>query len=79
MHARLMSFGQLEIDGSHYDHDVIVEGGRVRRRKKRPSKALRDRYSHTPLSADGRSRGPLELNHGHRRERSAADHARAAG
>ena len=35
MHARLMSFGQLEIDGSHYDHDVIVEGGRVRRRKKR--------------------------------------------
>jgi hypothetical protein len=50
--ARLVSFGQLEIDGRRYDHDVVIEGGRIRRRKKGPSKAFRDRYGHTPLSAD---------------------------
>jgi hypothetical protein len=48
--ARLVTFGQVEIDGRRYDHDVIVAGGRVRRRHKGPSKALRDRYGHTPLT-----------------------------
>ena len=38
MDARLVSFGKLEIDGRRFDHDVVVEGGRVRRRKKGPSK-----------------------------------------
>lgn len=79
MHARLMSFGQLEIDGSHYDHDVIVEGGRVRRRKKRPSKALRDRYGHRLLVAEERSRGPQRLIMGTGASGRLPDHARAAG
>jgi hypothetical protein len=48
--ARLLSFGQIEIDGQRYDHDVVVDGGRVRRRKKGPSKAYRAEYGHTPLS-----------------------------
>jgi hypothetical protein len=52
MDARLVSFGQLEIDGRRFDKDVVIEGGRVRRRKKGPSKAYRDRFGHTPLSAD---------------------------
>lgn len=52
MQARLISFGQIEIDGQQFDHDVVVEGGRVRRRKKGPSKPYRDRFGHTPLSAD---------------------------
>lgn len=52
MDARLVTFGQLEIDGRRFDHDVVVERGRVRRRKKKPSKAYRDRFGHTPLSAD---------------------------
>ena len=52
MDAKLISFGNLEIDGRRFDHDVVVEGGRVRRRKKGPSKPYRDRYGHTPLSAD---------------------------
>lgn len=50
MDARLVSFGQLEIDGQRFSHDVVVEAGRVKRRKKGPSKAHRDRYGHTPLS-----------------------------
>jgi len=45
-------FGAIVIDGSRFEHDVVVETGRVRRRKKGPSKAYRDRYGHTPLSAD---------------------------
>jgi hypothetical protein len=30
----------------------VIEDGRVRKRRKGPSKALRDRYGHTPLSAN---------------------------
>lgn len=52
MNARLISFGQLEIDGRLYDHDVVIDHGEVRKRKKGPSKPYRDRYGHTPLSVD---------------------------
>ena len=44
-------FGSIEIDGVTYEHDVVIEGGRIRKRKKGPSKALRGRYGHTPLTA----------------------------
>ena len=51
MKARLVSFGQIDIEGVHYDYDVVIEKGQVRKRQKKPSKAYRDRYGHTPLSA----------------------------
>ena len=44
------SFGSIEIDGKTYEHDVVLDGGRVRKRRKGPSKSLRARYGHTPLS-----------------------------
>jgi hypothetical protein len=44
-------FGSIEIDGVTYEHDVVIEGGQIRKRKKGPSKALRGRYGHTPLTA----------------------------
>jgi hypothetical protein len=50
--ARFVAFGQIEIDGHRFDRDIVVEGARVRRRKKGPSKAFRALYGHTPLSAD---------------------------
>jgi hypothetical protein len=50
MKARLLRFGLIEIDGERFDHDLVVEGGRVRKRRKKASKPLRDRYGHTPLS-----------------------------
>ena len=50
MDARLVSFGLLELDGRRYDHDVVIEGGRIGKRSKKASKPLRDRYGHTPLS-----------------------------
>ena len=52
MKARLISFGLVEIDGQTYDHDVVIDRGRVTRRKKGPSKAYRDQFGHTPLSLD---------------------------
>jgi hypothetical protein len=52
MDARLVSFGVIEIVGRRFDHDVVLEHGVIRKRKKGPSKVHRDRYSHTPLSVD---------------------------
>jgi hypothetical protein len=46
------SFGSLGIDGEVYQHDVVVDRGDIRKRKKGPSKGLRATYGHTPLSAE---------------------------
>ena len=51
MDARLIDFGVIEIDGERYEHDVVIERGTVRKRSKKASKAYRDEYGHTPLSA----------------------------
>jgi hypothetical protein len=48
--ATLITFGLLEIDGEQFERDVVIERGRVRKRDKKASKPLRDRYGHTPLS-----------------------------
>jgi hypothetical protein len=45
------SFGSIQIDDIRYDHDVVIDRGSIRKRKKQPSKKLRDAYGHTPLSA----------------------------
>jgi len=52
MKTRLLGFGSIEVDGRAYEHDIVIEGGRVRKRKKTPSKAYRSQFGHTPLSAD---------------------------
>ena len=43
-------FGWIEIDGTKYEHDLVIDRGQVRKRKKGPSKQLRPQYGHTPLS-----------------------------
>ena len=43
-------FGSLQIDDVRYEHDVVIDGGSIRKRKKRPSKPFRGAYGHTPLS-----------------------------
>lgn len=51
MKARWIAFGEIEIDGRRYTYDVVIDAGRVEKRKKKASKAYRDRYyGHTPLS-----------------------------
>jgi hypothetical protein len=52
MRFEAFSFGQIRIDGVTYDHDVVIERGEVRKRKKKPSKKYRDAFGHTPVSMD---------------------------
>ena len=46
------SFGSIQIDGSTYEHDVIIDHGEIRKRKKKPSKKFREQFGHTPLSIE---------------------------
>ena len=46
------SFGSIQIDGSTYEHDVVIDHGKIRRRKKAPSKEFRGSFGHTPLSVE---------------------------
>lgn len=50
MKVRLIRVGEIEINGQHYDHDVIIKHGKISRRRKKPSRVYRKRYGHTPLS-----------------------------
>lgn len=52
MNIEYPGFGRIVINGVEYDHDVILEEGKVRARDKRPSKALKSRFGHTPLTDD---------------------------
>ena len=51
MQIEKFSFGQITVDGIMYEHDVVIDHGKVRKRNKKPSKKFRDVYAHTPLSA----------------------------
>ena len=51
MHVDAYEFGRITIDGVSYDHDLVIEEGVVRKRKKGPSKPRRDEFGHTPLTA----------------------------
>ena len=51
MKARLLDFGSIEVEGLRYEHDIVIDGGTVRKRKKKPSKLYRSEFGHTPLSA----------------------------
>jgi hypothetical protein len=44
-------FGSIQVDGMTYEYDVVIDGGSIRKRKKKPSKPFRSAYGHTPLSA----------------------------
>ncbi len=46
------SFGSLRIYGVTYQHDVMIDRGKIRKRKKKVSKKFRDAFGHTPLSIE---------------------------
>ncbi len=52
MRFEAFSFGKIRIDGVTYEHDVVIDRGRVRKRKKKPSRKYRDEFGHTPVSLD---------------------------
>jgi hypothetical protein len=49
--ADLVAFGDLRIEGDRYERDVVIDAGRIRKRKKGPSKSLRSEFGHTPLTS----------------------------
>ena len=52
MKFQQFSFGQIRIDGVEYGYDVVIDRGKIRKRKKEPSKKLREAFGHTPLSLE---------------------------
>ena len=44
------SFGSIRVGGVTYEHDLILDRGKVRKRKKAASRKFRGAYGHTPLS-----------------------------
>jgi hypothetical protein len=51
MKVNLLGFGEIEVDGECYNHDIVIDAAKVKKRKKGVSKHFRDEYGHTPLSA----------------------------
>ncbi len=45
------SFGSIQVDGVTYDRDLVIDRGKIRKRKKAASRKFRSAYGHTPLSA----------------------------
>ena len=52
MRVQKFSFGSIRIDGVTYEHDVVIDRGNVRKRKKKPSKKFREQFGHTPVSVE---------------------------
>ena len=46
------AFGSIRIDGTTHEHDVVIDRGEIRKRKKKASKKFRDAFGHTPLSVE---------------------------
>ena len=53
MKFQQFSFGQIRIDGIEYGYDVVIDRGKVGKRKKKASKKFREAFGHTPLSLEG--------------------------
>jgi hypothetical protein len=72
MKAEVLGFGEIELDGERYDHDIVITAGEVKKRKKGVSKRFRDEYGHTPLSAEEDSRALWRWDQCSRRPRQTA-------
>jgi len=78
MDARLVSFGQLEIDGRRFEHDIVLEGGRGSPAQEGAVAGVSGPV--WPHAAFGRRGYPVDgaaADRRHRRRRTVADHARA--
>ena len=47
-------FGRIKIDDVMYERDVVIDRGRIRKRKKEPSKKFGAEFGHTPVSVEER-------------------------
>ena len=44
------SFGSLRVDSETYEYDLVIDRGKIHKRKKEPSKRFKGEFGHTPLS-----------------------------
>jgi hypothetical protein len=51
MRLERFTFGSIRIDDVTYRQDVVIDRGKIRKRRK-PSKPFRDAFGHTPLSVE---------------------------
>jgi hypothetical protein len=58
MKFQQFSFGQIRIDGIEYGYDVVIDRGKVDKRKKKASKQFREAFGHTPLSVKEKEKIP---------------------
>ncbi len=55
------SFGRIRVDGTVYDHDLVIDQGKIQKRKKKLSKRYRASFGHTPLSTEEKIPCTVEL------------------
>ena len=48
--GKCKAVGSVEIDGRKYTRDVILDRGKLRKRRKKPSREFREEFGHTPVS-----------------------------
>ena len=61
------SFGKIQIDGAEYCHDIVIDRGEIRERKKKPSKKFRVKDEAAYFGArrtQAASSEPLQRAHG---------------
>ena len=46
------TFGRIRVDGTVFEHDLVIDRGKIRKRKKKASKKYRESFGHTPLSTE---------------------------
>jgi hypothetical protein len=52
MHFEEYAFGSIKIDGTTYEHDIVIDHGKMTKRQKKQSKKYREGFGHTPLSLE---------------------------
>jgi hypothetical protein len=77
MHFDSFSFGSIQIDGTLYEHDVVIDRGEIRKRKKKAVQEISGTVR--PYAALDRRRDSLEMPSARRGQRSLWTLARDAG
>jgi hypothetical protein len=57
MKARLVKFGEIEVEGKRYTHDIVIDGGKVAEVEERIFQAIPRK-----VRATGTSKAPVTLN-----------------
>ena len=76
MRFQKFSFGSIRIDGITHEHDVVIDRGKIRKRKKKPSKKFREAFGPHPNFHRGRDTLEVQAFGDRDRHRRSARHGR---